>query len=216
MKNAVLETILETKVIAIVRGIGSRDICALAEAIRSGGLQCLEVTFDHSAENGVADTLQAIRLLREKMGGAMSIGAGTVMTAQEVRQAAEAGAGYIISPNVDEAVIRETKRLGLVSIPGAMTPSEAAAAWNLGADLVKLFPAGVLGTDYIKALKAPLKHIPVTAVGGVTPQNAGEFLAAGCVGVGVGGNLVSPRLVAEGRMDEITRTAQAYVEAVRG
>lgn len=216
MANTALDTILETKVIAIVRGIGGEHICALAEAIRAGGLKCLEVTFDHSAAGGAEETLRSIRLLRKTLGEAMSIGAGTVMTAEEVRRAAEAGAGYIISPNVDEAVIRETKRLGLVSIPGAMTPTEAAAAWNLGADLVKLFPAGVLGVDYIKALKAPLRHIPVTAVGGVTPQNAGAFLAAGCAGVGAGGNLVSRRLVAEGRLDEITRTARAYVEAVRG
>ena len=96
-----------------------------------------------------------------------------------------------------------------------MTPSEAAEAWSLGADLVKLFPAGVLGPAYIKALKAPLKHIPVTAVGGVTPENTPDFLAAGCVGVGVGGNLVSPRLVAEGRWEEITAAARAYAEAVR-
>lgn len=216
MQSEVLKAILETRVIAIVRGIGSGQIVRLAEAIRAGGLRCLEVTFDHSGEDGAGETLRSIRLLRETLGDAMCIGAGTVLSEEEARRAAEAGAGYIISPNVDEAVIRETKRLGLVSIPGAMTPSEAAAAWNLGADIVKLFPAGVLGPAYIKALKAPLAHIPVTAVGGVTPQNAAEFLAAGCVGVGVGGNLVSPRLVAEGRLEEITDTARAYAAAVRG
>lgn len=212
MSHSVLETILESKVIAIVRGIPSGQISNLAQAIRAGGLRCIEVTFDHAAPGGLKDTLAAIRVLRDTD---MCVGAGTVMSPEEVRLAKEAGASYIISPNTDPAVIRETKSLGLVSIPGAMTPSEAAEAWSLGADLVKLFPAGVLGPAYIKALKAPLKHIPVTAVGGVTPENTPDFLAAGCVGVGVGGNLVSPRLVAEGRWEEITAAARAYAEAVR-
>ena len=146
----------------------------------------------------------------------MCVGAGTVMTVEQVRQAAEAGAEYMISPNVDEEVIRETKRLGKVSIPGAMTPTEAAFAYKCGADIVKLFPAGLLGAAYIKAVKAPLKHIPVTAVGNVNVDNCAEFIKAGAVGVGVGGSLVSAKLVDEGRFDEITATAQAYVAALRG
>lgn len=216
MSQTVLETIQKTKVIAIVRGIPSTQILGLAEAIRAGGLRCLEVTFDHSAEGGIEETLRSIRLLKKELGEGMCIGAGTVLTVEQVRQAKEAGAGYIISPNTDEAVIRETKALGMVSIPGAMTPTETANAWAWGADVVKLFPAGVLGSGYIKALKAPLKHIPVTAVGGISPQNTREFLDAGCVGVGVGGNLVSAKLVNEGRMEEITATARAYAEAARG
>ena len=146
----------------------------------------------------------------------MCVGAGTVMTVEQVRQAAEAGAEYMISPNVDEEVTRETKRLGKVSIPGAMTPTEAAFAYKCGADIVKLFPAGLLGAAYIKAVKAPLKHIPVTAVGNVNVDNCAEFIKAGAVGVGVGGSLVSAKLVDEGRFDEITATAQAYVAALRG
>ena len=114
----------------------------------------------------------------------------------------------------DEEVIKETKKLGKVSIPGAMTPTEAAFAYKCGADIVKLFPAGVLGAAYIKALKAPLKHIPVTAVGSVNPQNCAEFIKAGCVGVGCGGNLVSAKLVNEGRFDEITAVAKEYMEAL--
>jgi 2-dehydro-3-deoxyphosphogluconate aldolase/(4S)-4-hydroxy-2-oxoglutarate aldolase len=117
---------------------------------------------------------------------------------------------------VDEAVIRETKRLGKVSIPGAMTPTEAAFAYSCGADIVKLFPAGILGSAYVKAVKAPLKHIPVTAVGNVNVDNCAEFIKAGAVGVGVGGSLVSAKLVDEGRFDEITATAQAYVKALNG
>lgn len=216
MRKPVLDIIMETRVIAIVRGIPSTQICTLARAICDGGLRCLEVTFDHSRPGGIEDTLQSIRLLSEQFKEELYIGAGTVMSAEEVAQAKEAGAEYIISPHTDEVVIRETKRLGLVSIPGAMTPSEAANAWNWGADIVKLFPAGILGPAYIAALKAPLKQIPFIAVGGITPQNAPDFLNAGCIGVGVGGNLVSPKLAAEGRLNLITQTAREYMDAVRG
>lgn len=216
MKHTALEAIMETKVIAIVRGIPSTQICDLAGAILAGGLRCLEVTFDHSSKGGIEETLRSIRLLSERFENEIEVGAGTVMTAEEVNLAKEAGAGYIISPNADEAVIRETRRLELVSIPGAMTATEAACAWSWGAHIVKLFPAGILGPEYIKALRGPLGHIPFTAVGGVTPQNTPDFLRAGCVGVGVGGNLVSAKLVSEGKLDEITNTARAYAQAVRG
>ena len=97
-----------------------------------------------------------------------------------------------------------------------MTPTEVAYAYELGADIVKMFPAGVLGSGYIKAVKAPLKHIPVTAVGGVNPENCADFIRAGAVGVGVGGNLVSPQYVKEGRFDEIAAIAKSYVDALEG
>jgi 2-dehydro-3-deoxyphosphogluconate aldolase/(4S)-4-hydroxy-2-oxoglutarate aldolase len=117
---------------------------------------------------------------------------------------------------VDARVIRATKALGKISIPGAMTPTEVAYAYECGADIVKMFPAGVLGAGYIKAVKAPLKHIPVVAVGGVNAGNCAEFIKAGAVGVGVGGNLVSPAFVNEGRFDEITAMAQEYTDALKG
>ena len=169
---------------------------------------------DQSSEEKAKDTLVAIRAIKDALGDKVCVGAGTVMSVDQVHQAVEAGAEYMISPNVNEAVIRETKKLDKVSIPGAMTPTEAAFAYECGADIVKLFPAGLLGAAYIKAVKAPLKHIPVTAVGNVNVENCAEFLKAGAVGVGVGGSLVSAKLVDEGRFDEITATAKAYVEAL--
>lgn len=214
MSQSVLNQILEEKIIAIVRGIPSTKIAGLAQALQKGGIRCMEVTFDQSSPEKAADTLEAIRTIRETFGETVCVGAGTVMTAEQVRLAAQAGAEYMISPNVNEAVIRETKRLGKVSIPGAMTPTEVEYAYSLGADIVKIFPAGVLGASYIKAVKAPLKHIPVAAVGGVTAENCAEFIKAGAVGVGVGGNLVSARLVDEGKFQEITAIASAYVAAL--
>ena len=201
----VLERIYEEKIIAIVRGIPSTQIVGLARALTEGGVSCIEVTFD----------LASLRAIKSELGEAVCLGAGTVMTVEQVELAAQAGAEYMISPNVDEAVIRATKALGKVSIPGAMTPTETAFAYQCGADIVKLFPAGLLGPAYIKAVKAPLKHIPVSAVGNITVENCADFIHAGAVSVGVGGNLVSALLVNEGHFDKITATARAYRERLK-
>ena len=212
MAQSVLERIYEEKIIAIVRGIPSGKIAALAQALAEGGVSCIEVTFD---QTNPEETLTSLRTIKSELGDRICLGAGTVMTVEQVEQAAQAGAEYMISPNVDEAVIRATKALGKVSIPGAMTPTETAFAYQCGADIVKLFPAGLLGPAYIKAVKAPLKHIPVSAVGNITIENCADFIQAGAVGVGVGGNLVSALLVKEGCFSQITATARAYREKLR-
>lgn len=214
MNQTALQKILDGKIIAIVRGIDSDKIAQLAQALVNGGINCIEVTFDQSSVDGSRNTLEGIANIKAALGDQVCVGAGTVMTVAQVQQAAQAGAEYMISPNTAPDVIAETKRLNKVSIPGAMTPSEVAYAYRCGADIVKMFPAGVLGSDYIKAVKAPLKHIPVTAVGGVNPKNCADFFRAGACGVGVGGNLVSPKLVNEGRFDEITALAQEYTNAL--
>lgn len=215
MSKEVLNKILEGKIIAIVRGIPSGEVVGLAEALVKGGISCIEVTFDQSSKEKAEDTLKAIANIRKALGDKVCVGAGTVMTVEQVEAAAAAGAEYMISPNTNAAVIKRTKELDKVSIPGAMTPSEVADAYELGADIVKMFPAGVLSAAYIKAVKAPLKHIPVTAVGGVNPANCAEFIRAGAVGVGVGGNLVSPQYVKEGRFEEITAIAKFYTDALQ-
>lgn len=211
MSNA-MELIKETKIIAIVRGIQSKDIVETARALKNGGIKCVEVTFSPKSEEQSVDTLKSISMIKETFGTEMAIGAGTVLTPENVYRAKEAGAEYIISPNSDEEVIQATKRLGLISIPGAMTPSEAVNAYNWGADIVKLFPAASLGISYIKALMGPLNHIPFTAVGGVDAGNIQEFLKIGCIGVGVGGNLVNKKLIEEGNFAEITKLAKEYFQ----
>lgn len=215
MSKEVLNKILEGKIVAIVRGIPSDEVVGLAKALVEGGISCIEVTFDQSSKEKAQDTLKAISNISKALGDRVCVGAGTVMTVKQVETAAAAGAEYMISPNTNAAVIKRTKELDKVSIPGAMTPSEVAEAYEMGADIVKMFPAGVLGCAYIKAVKAPLKHIPVTAVGGVNPGNCADFIRAGAVGVGVGGNLVSPQLVKEGRFDEITAIAKSYTDALK-
>ncbi len=215
MSNAVLERILKEKVVAIVRGISSERIAELARALEKGGIVCMEITFDQSGQEGMENTIASIKSLKENFGDRLCIGAGTVMSADQVRQAAQAGAEYMISPDVNREVIEETKKLGKISIPGALTPSEIAQAYRYGADVVKVFPAGVLGSAYMKAVKTPLKHIPMLAVGGISADNCAEFLKAGASGIGAGGNLVSAKLLENGQTDEITRTAAAYAAAVK-
>ena len=213
MTNNTLEQIKKEKIIAIVRGISSEKILDLGMALRRGGIKCMEVTFDQSSREGIEETLRSIRLLVEK-GGDICVGAGTVMNVEQVRMAHQAGAKYVISPNTDERVIKETKKLGMVSIPGALTASEVAYAYECGADIVKIFPGGLLGEAYIKALKGPLSYIPLTAVGNINQKNCADFIKAGCVGVGVGGSLVSKTLINEGRFDEITAIAKEYIDAL--
>ena len=155
------------KIIAISRGISSSHILKVADALRRGGVHFMEVTYNPSNEEASKDTLKSIEVLKKEFGEEMHIGAGTVLTVEQVEDAREAGAEYIISPNVDEIVIRKTKELGLLSIPGAMTPTEAQNAWKWGADYVKIFPADNLGADYIKAMLSSMNHLKLVCTGGI-------------------------------------------------
>lgn len=215
-RQYVIDQILEKKLVAIARGIYGDDCLRLAKALRAGGIELLEVTFDQSDSGSLQKTADTLRRLSGEIGDGMLFGAGTVTSPEMVSAAAEAGAAFIISPNTDERVIAETKRRGLVSIPGAMTPTEIMTADRYGADFVKLFPTGVLGKDYVKSIKAPINHVKLLATGGVSADNIRGFLDLGMAGAGVGGNLCSKKLVAEGKFDEIIGMAKAYAAAVRG
>lgn len=164
-RQHVLERLGREKVIAIVRGVGTEEIEAVAQALLAGGISCMEITVDHRTDEGREDTYRSIARLRDRLGETVCLGAGTVLDETETERAVEAGADYIISPNLDQAVVRRTRELGKVSIPGAFTPSEAVQAARWGADIVKLFPVGLLGPAYIRALRGPLPHIPFCAVG---------------------------------------------------
>lgn len=211
----ILECLLEEKLIAIVRGVPPRQILPTARAIADGGIHALEITFDHKTPGGIAETLESIRLLRGQEDLDILLGAGTVLTPGEVDQAVEAGAEYIISPDTNPEVIRRTKQLGKISIPGAYTPTEAVQAHRAGADLVKLFPAGLLGPAYIKAICGPLGFIRFTAVGNIGENNISDFLKAGVQGFGIGGSLVDLKAIADGTYTGITETARKLVRAVQ-
>lgn len=213
-KTELIQTIKREKLIVIVRGVDKAGITDLASAILEGGIRCMEVTLDQNSTDGNINTLRSISALCDRFGDRMHIGVGTAMTAAQVRDAASAGAEYVISPNVDPDVIAETLKQNLVSIPGALTPSEIAFAYNTGADFVKVFPVSSLGPDYIKAVSAPLSHIPLLAVGGIRPETISQYRKAGACGFGVGGNLVNKEWIASGRFDLITAEAGRYRYAV--
>ena len=211
----VLARIGQEKLVAILRGVPMDRIDGVVGALVRGGVRILEFTFDHAEPDCVAANAAKIRRTVEKFGDQVLVGCGTTLTVEEVEAAHEAGACLVISPNVDMAVIRRSKQLGMVSMPGALTPTEIVAAYDMGADIVKLFPAGELGLGYIKAVRGPLKHIPMSAVGGVKPENVGEYLDAGVCGFGVGGPLVLAKAVKSGDDAAIEERAKAFTDAIK-
>lgn len=215
MSQVVLDAVKENKIVSIIRGVPADCILKTIQALYDGGIRCVEIAIDHTSAETIANTLECIKRAAENYADKMYIGAGTVLTVEEVHQTSAVGARYMISPNVDEAVIKETKKLGLVSMPGAMTPSEIANAYTWGADIVKVFPAGDLGPKYFKSVRSPLGHIPLMAVGSVTVDNLADFLKVGAMGAGIGGNLANVKLIKEGNFAAITETAQKFVAIVR-
>ena len=215
MKEDIETSVRNGRIIAIIRGFAP-DVCLrLAEAYRRGGIRLVEVTFNQKAPETWADTAAAIRAIRERFVDDVRVGAGTVLTEDQLARCADAGGEYMITPNVNPALIRACVARGLVAMPGALTPSEAVAAWEAGARFVKIFPAGSLGPGYVKAVRAPLAHIPMLAVGGISPDNVADFMRAGCVGAGVGGNLTNREWIAAGAYDRIADVARQLVERSR-
>lgn len=210
-----LDFITENKVITICRKVYGEDLLRLADALYRGGVKMIEVTFDQADPDCIRKTSDCIRTLCEHFGETMMFGAGTVLTREQVKAAADAGARYIISPNTDPDIIKYTKELGLVSIPGAMTPSEIMTAHNCGADIVKLFPAGALGFRYIKDILAPISHVKLCATGGVTEENWGEYLDLGFAGAGISGRLCDKKCIAAGDFETITERARTFMEITR-
>ncbi len=213
--ESVMEAIRQYKIVAIVRGVQCEKMLPLADALYEGGIRLMEVTFDQRSEAGKQETLSSIELLSQKRGERMWIGAGTVLSAEQVAAAHEAGAGYIITPNINAEVIEKAHELGMPIMCGAFTPTEIEYAYRLGADIVKVFPASLAGLDYIKAVRGPLAHIPMSAVGGVNVDNIADFYCAGTASFGIGGNLVDKTAIDREDYAAITRKAAAYVEALQ-
>ena len=211
--NEVKEQLYEDGLIAIVRGdFGLAEVEAIAGALLAGGVRVLEVTLNS------AHALEAISTLQGRFGDDLLVGAGTVRTAEDVERAAQAGASFLIAPNLDlEAVGRALER-GVLLVPGVFTASEAQAAHKAGCKTLKLFPADALGAPYLKALRAPLDHLDFIPTGGVTPDTLAEFHAAGAVAFGVGSALVRRVDVTEEELAALTgraRTLRRALEEVR-
>ena len=209
-----LEYVKERKIVAIVRGLSPEYLIRLGHAFEEGGIGLMEVTYNQSAPETWKDTAKGIEAVEKEFGDRLLVGAGTVITLEQVSMTYNAGGHYLVTPTTQPEIIRAGKALGLGLYPGAFTPSEILAAYEAGADAVKVFPASCLGPGYIKAIRAPLSHIPLMGVGGVNEKNAADFMKAGCVGLGVGGNLVNKEWIRDGEWEKITALAKEFKKAV--
>ena len=214
MRNKIIESIETEKLIVIVRGVEREKLIPLAEAMYAGGVRLLEITYNANKKVSDEETASRIELLTSHFGDRMQIGAGTVLTEEQVILTHRAGGGFIISPDACPEVIQKTRELGLVSIPGALTPTEIQQAHRAGADFVKLFPITSLGAPYVKAVRAPLSHIRLLAVGGIDENNMTDYLRAGISGFGVGSNIIDQKMLAENDYDGITALAKRYCQAL--
>ena len=209
-KEKALALIREVGLVPIVRAPSPEDALHAVEAIVEGGIGSAEITMT------VPSALRVREKVAERYGDKVLLGAGTILDPESCRAAQLAGAEFIVTPSLDVRVIEVARRYSKLCIPGALTPTEVVTAWQAGADLVKIFPCGLVGgPKYIKALKGPFPQIDFVPTGGVNLETTPEFIKAGAAAVAVGTELVDVKALREGRLDTITSNARKFVEAVR-
>lgn len=201
--------------IVIFRGVPLEKIEKTVKALYDGGVRIIEIAFNPSDSDTVNKTTALIKEARRVMGDKILIGAGTVVKEEFVVAAHDAGVDFIFSPDTDVDIIKLTKKLGLVSIPGALTPTECKTAYKNGADIIKLFPASINDIDYIKGITRPLSHIPFICVGGTNENTIEAFIKAGAKGVGTGISILKPELIEKEDYAEISRLAKVHLEKIK-
>jgi 2-dehydro-3-deoxyphosphogluconate aldolase/(4S)-4-hydroxy-2-oxoglutarate aldolase len=204
-----LQRVLECGIVAVVRFADPGPLVEVIKALADGGVTVAEVTFT------VPSVLEVIREAKRQLGDRVLLGAGTVLDPETARAAFLAGAEFLVSPAVNLDVIRMARRYDKLVMPGAFTPTEIVAAWEAGADIVKVFPADIVGPAFFKAVRGPLPQVKLMPTGGVDLNTAGEFLKAGAVCLGVGGQLVEPQAVAARDFAHITTLAKQYTDIVK-
>jgi 2-dehydro-3-deoxyphosphogluconate aldolase/(4S)-4-hydroxy-2-oxoglutarate aldolase len=204
-----LRRVLDTGIVAVVRVPDPAGLVEVIRALAAGGVTVSEVTLT------VPNALDVIRQAKAELGDGVLLGAGTVLDAETCRAALLAGAEFIVAPTLNLDVIRVCQRYDKLVMPGAFTPTEILTAWEAGADVVKVFPADVVGPAFFKAMRGPLPHVRLMPTGGVDLRTAAEFLKAGACCLGVGGQLVDPKLVAARDFDKLRDLAARFVEVVR-
>ncbi|HKI35978.1 MAG TPA: bifunctional 4-hydroxy-2-oxoglutarate aldolase/2-dehydro-3-deoxy-phosphogluconate aldolase [Gemmataceae bacterium] len=208
-KEDQLQRVLDCGIVAVVRSPDSEQLVEVCRALADGGVTVAEITMT------VPDALQVLGRVRAALGDRVLLGAGTILDPETARAALLAGAEYVVAPVVNREVIRVCRRYSKLVMPGAFTPTEILSAWEAGADVVKVFPADVLGPAFFKAVRAPLPQIRLMPTGGVDLKTAADFLKAGACCLGVGGQLVEAKAVAEGNFDRIRDLARQYTTIVR-
>ena len=204
-----LRRVLDGGIVAIIRAPSSEQLVPVAKALYEGGIDVIEVTFT------VPGVLDILREVRQALGDKILLGAGTVLDTETARAALLAGAEFVVSPVVNLDVIRLCHRYDKLVMPGAFTPTEVLAAWDAGADIVKLFPADVVGPSYLKALRGPLPQVRLLPTGGVNLDTLSDFLSAGACAVGLGGALVEKEALQTQDMNRIRDLAARYVSLMR-
>ncbi|MCC6416872.1 MAG: bifunctional 4-hydroxy-2-oxoglutarate aldolase/2-dehydro-3-deoxy-phosphogluconate aldolase [Gemmataceae bacterium] len=208
-KEDQLRRVLDSGIVAVVRSQDSQQLVDVARALADGGVTVVEITMS------VPNALDVVRRVREALGDRVLLGAGTVLDPETARAALLAGAEYLVAPTLNLDVIRLCQRYDKLVMPGAFTPTEILTAWEAGADIVKVFPADVVGPAFFKALRGPLPQVRLMPTGGVDLTTAATFLAAGACCLGVGGQLVEPKAVADRNFDRIRDLARQYVAIVQ-
>jgi 2-dehydro-3-deoxyphosphogluconate aldolase/(4S)-4-hydroxy-2-oxoglutarate aldolase len=205
-----MKVILDCGLIPVVRAESSDQAMHIVEALQAGGLPVIEITMT------VPGAFEVMREVSRRFGGEVVLGAGTVLDGETARMAILSGAEFIVAPNLDRSTIEVCSRYSKISVPGALTPTEAVTAWQWGADLVKIFPVDMVGgPKYISALRAPLPHILYVPTGGVELANAGAYIKAGAAALGVGSSLVDKKAVAERKYEVITDLAKRFLEEIK-
>ena len=208
-KETNLRHVLDCGIVAVVRSPDSQQLVEVCRALADGGVTVAEITMT------VPDALDVVRKVRAALGDRVLLGAGTILDPETARAALLAGAEYLVSPTLNLDVIRLCRRYDKLAMPGAFTPTEILTAWEAGADIVKVFPADVVGPAFFKALRGPLPQVRVMPTGGVDLNTAADFLKAGACCLGVGGRLVDPKAVASGDFVRLRELARQYVGVVR-
>src|SRR6266849_2429713 len=208
-KEDQLRHVLECGIVAVVRSPDSQQLVDVVRALADGGVTVAEITMT------VPGPLDVVKAVRAALGDRVLLGAGTILDPETARAAILAGAEYIVAPTLNLDVIRLCRRYDKLVMPGAFTPTEILTAWEAGADIVKVFPADVVGPAFFKAIKGPLPQIRVMPTGGVDLTTAADFLKAGACCLGIGGQLVEPKAIAERNFDRIRELARQYVAIVQ-
>jgi 2-dehydro-3-deoxyphosphogluconate aldolase/(4S)-4-hydroxy-2-oxoglutarate aldolase len=208
-KESQLQQVLDCGIVAVVRSPDSQQLVEVCRALADGGVRVVEITMT------VPNALDVLRQVRRELGDRVLLGAGTVLDPETARAVLLAGAEYVVAPTVNLDVIRLCRRYDKLVMPGAFTPTEILTAWEAGADIVKVFPADVVGPAFFKAMRGPLPQVRLMPTGGVDLTTAAAFLKAGACCLGVGGQLVEPKAVAERNFERVRDLARQYIAAVK-
>jgi len=208
-KVDVLEKVKDLGLLAVIRGPSAELTVKMVEALVAGGVLGIEITYSTPNAEDV------VRTLSKMLGNGIVLGMGTLTKPEQALSAREAGANFIVSPVCEAKLIKSMVESGLLTMAGALTPTEVLHAYNLGADVIKIFPGSLGGPAYLKALKGPFPYIPMMPTGGVSANNVAEWFSTGVVAVGAGSELCPPQLAKEGKFDEITKRAAEFVQVVK-